>query len=281
MSDELILEPLRSYKINVTTDDEVVFMIPGYYPGEALVRIFKYDGGDNAILIRNKYQKIYCDCIHPDVRNRLYSSRYVIIIETDTGRNYRAVLDHDGMDVDPYAIDDFHDYAYDLNPYPLMNGTFDTGFAVCSCCGEKKSVFLKTRSLTEDDPDIVMCPKCISEGQAAGERLNLWPGLSERCMRAKGNEELIKTPPFKHDEKPGGTWGIHCGALGIYLGKIATEDLIIDMWSEIVDTWNNDMNPFRDEDPGTFYKRIDKEEVSAYLFRCTECGKHYCLFFEN
>lgn len=41
-----------------------------------------YDGRDHAVFLRNNDQKIILDYIHPEVREKLYSSKEVVIVET-------------------------------------------------------------------------------------------------------------------------------------------------------------------------------------------------------
>lgn len=48
-----------------------------------------YDGQDHAIFVRNKEQKIILDYIHPEVREKLKSSKEVVIVETLKGENIK------------------------------------------------------------------------------------------------------------------------------------------------------------------------------------------------
>jgi len=41
-----------------------------------------YDGRDHAVFLRNGEQKIILDYIHPDVREKLCSSKEVVVVET-------------------------------------------------------------------------------------------------------------------------------------------------------------------------------------------------------
>lgn len=278
----LELEPLRSYSFNLTHDGELVLEIPGYYAGEALVRRLIYGGGDDAVLIRNKYQNIFCDNVNPEVRDQLKECTELTVVETDTSRRYKASVEHKQTEADTAEAVKLHDYSYRYNPYPLMNGTFETGDEVCTCCGEKKNIFMKAKDVSKDVPELIICPECIADAANLRKGIDIWPGISDRIINSHNFYEVMGVcPPFKHKGRLSGTWGLHCGKMAVFLGKIHTEDLVIPMWTEIADNWKNEMNPFRDEEPEKFYKRINEEEVSAYLFRCEECGKHFCICIEN
>lgn len=282
MFTETELEPLKAYQLSVTEDDEMVIEIPGYYPGEPLVRKLFYPGYENAILVRNDHQKILCDSIYFDKREKLFNSSEVMISETDTGRRYKVAVEHEEINLVAERAYELHDYYFKYNPHPQMNGTFETGSGKCLCCGEEKKVFLFAKGDAPLGRDLVICPDCINNTEYLDNDLDLWPGLSEKCWNAKNWSEMLShTPPFRHNGKLSGTWAMHCGMLSVYLGKIEPEDLAGNMWDEIEETWNNDMNAYRNTEPGKFWKRIDDEEVSAYLFRCPECGKHLCIFLEN
>jgi uncharacterized protein CbrC (UPF0167 family) len=279
---ELELEPLKEYTIRLTKDDELVFEIPGYYPGGALVRRLLYDGGEDAVLVRNKYQCILCDHVHREVRQRLDHCKEITVVETDTMRRYKAVVSHGGIGADTGKAGKLHDYSYKYHPFPLRNGTFETGEAECSCCGKKKNIFMKAKGVAKALPEFVMCPECIADAGNLKKGIDIWPGISDRLLTSPNFYEVMGVcPPFKHNGRLSGTWGLHCGKMAVYLGRIYAEDLVIPLWSEIESTWTNEMNPFREEDPGAFFKRIDREEVSAYLFRCVECGKHLCICIKN
>ena len=41
-----------------------------------------YDGGDHAVFLRNKEQKVILDYIHPDIRQKLKNAKEVVVVET-------------------------------------------------------------------------------------------------------------------------------------------------------------------------------------------------------
>jgi len=242
--EELKLEPLYSYTINQTFDDVFVFEIPGYYPGEPSDAVLLYNGNEHAILVRNDQQKILCDKIHPQIRDALYAESKVIIKEKDTGKQYTAdvvLRDIDEIALKAYEI---HDYRFEYNPYPLTNGTFETGSEKCECCDKEVHIFFRGRKVLSGRDETILCPECILNGKHIGMGADLWPGLDDECMKAENAHLVLPfTPPFIHNGKPSGKWAVHCNKLALYLG-----------------------NP---------------EGTGDHLFRCCECGEHITLSMKD
>ena len=74
---------------------------------------------------------------------------------------------------------------------------------------------------------------------------------------------------------------MHCDKFGIYLGRLEPEDLTESLRRKLIDTWNNKFNRFRDRNPDEVFFNLTARNLTAHLFRCTECESVFSIFYER
>ncbi|MCR5766915.1 MAG: CbrC family protein [Lachnospiraceae bacterium] len=272
------IEPLRIYNILANDDDELLIQLPGYFKGEALEHKLLYNGGSDAILVRNKYQKIICDCVHPEVRPLLKKAEKVLIFETDMMREYFAEVVKEDIDQVCEEAVKIHDDGFPCHPFPVIDGTLDTGLEECSFCHKKVKVFYRTRS---KDKDYKVCRNCIKSGTAYNNGLDLNPELDSNCRAMDPFGQIFqKTPPIIDRGKPAKLWGAHCNELGVYLGMLEPEDIDEILEDELIETWDNEFNNYKDLDAESAFAKLKLEDCTCHMFRCIKCQKKFCIFFD-
>lgn len=271
------IEPLWDYEVVQDDDDEYGLLIPGYYKGEPRVHELHYDGGEHAILVRNRRQCILCDHIHPDARKDLYEAHDVFVEEKDTKRRYMLTVVQDDIGEAAAEAARLHDYRFRYHPNPLADGTFSTGWRRCDRCGKRTAVYYYgPTGATHADwmEKNTICPACIAAGR---HDVELFPELASHIRSfGEGHEVFSCSPPFLDDGKPTTHWGVHCVRLGIYLGKLEPEDLTEELERLIRESWDGKL--FEVETPDAALKGFKEGRQNTWLFRCSTCGKVFATF---
>ncbi len=275
------IEPISMYDLLTNDDNEVLLALPGYFKGEAKTAELHYQGNTHAILVRNEDQLILCDEIHPEVRDYVFNSEEILVFEIDAKREYMAKVVRDDIDAVAEEAYELHSSHFALHPFPVNDGTFEVGSAVCDICGESTKLFYRGRTDRDSKEKSTICPDCIKMGKHKILGLSLFPDMKEEYKELEGWEELEgSTPPFLVNGEVPDVWGAHCGALGVYLGKLYPEDLSEELVQSILETWDNEFNKYREADPEEVLKEFCSSEEgkgSVRLFRCRECGKVFSV----
>ena len=272
------MEPLRFYNFLSNDDDEILLKLPGYFKGDALEPKFYYSGGKHAILLRNKYQRIICDEIHPEIRKLIPKNKSILVYESDTRREYLAeIVDEDINKVTDDACR-MHRYDFDYHPFPVIDETFDIGEEKCSFCKKNTKIFYKAAA---NNKQYIICPHCIENAIPANNAIDLYPEMDETCIELdKTGEVFMMNPPALRYGQPINTWGIHCGRLGVYLGQLEVEDLSEEVRENLELTWDNEKNIYKDMDPKKAFEKFKNDECTCHLFRCMGCNEVFCIFIK-
>ncbi|MCR4908874.1 MAG: CbrC family protein [Lachnospiraceae bacterium] len=279
MKPELI-EPLSYYDLLMNDDNEVLLALPGYFKGEALTAEVHYQGGRHAVFVRNTDQLILCDEIHPEVRKHILESDEILVYEIDAKREYMAKVVVDDIDALSEEAEELHENHFPFHPFPVNDGTFETGSAVCDFCRSETRIYYRGRT-DEDEESVTVCPECIKNGRPGILGISLFPGMKKECREKEGWEEIENsTPPFKSDGEVSTLWGAHCGECGVYLGRFSPEDISEELTEELKKTWDNEFNIYKDEDPEEILKSFRADYISdaLHLFRCSSCKKVFGIF---
>ncbi|MCR5324740.1 MAG: CbrC family protein [Lachnospiraceae bacterium] len=273
------LEPLKMYNFLSNDDNEVLLQLPGCFKGEALIGKFYYNGGRHAVFVRNKYQKILCDEIHPEIRKLLPLNSRILIYESDMMREYYAeIVDEDIDDVAEEAYK-LHSYSFDHHMFAVTDQTLDIGDVTCSLCKRQTRLYYQT---VYNDKQYKICPDCIENAVPANNGIELYPEMDKNCKKLDlDGTVFMMNPPVLCDGKPIKTWGIHCGQLGIYIGQPEIEDISGDVRRRLEETWDNENNIYKDLSIEEAFEKVDNGESMCCLFRCPECGKIYCIFIKE
>ncbi len=274
------VEPLGNYGILKNDEEELMLILPGYFKGREEKPVLYYDGGAHGLMVRGHHQGILCDQINPQLRQVLAKADRILVSEQDSCRRYAAkVVITEGIEAFGEEILNAHPIYFPHHPFPVLDGTFNRGEALCEYCRRPAKIYYKGKA--ENGRISTVCPICLEAGEPVFHQAGLFPDMDERCLDKKNwNEVFGATPPFFHLGEPGKLWGVHCDALGIFLGRLEPEDLIPELIEALEETWDNEMNRFAGEDPGRIWGMLERgeEDICAYLFRCSECQKVYVIF---
>ncbi len=273
------IEPLNYYSILTNDDGQIMLLLPGYFRGEPALAELLYNGHNHAILARNNDQCVVCDELNPQLRELLFSSESILVYEVDSKRRYVAAVVRENIDEIATDAIRLHDYEFTYHPFPVLDGTFQTGETRCDYCGSEVKVWY--RGVTERGLRKTICPCCIDDmapDMDGGD--GLFPGLEEACREHSGTL-FGDTPPYLDHGKPGTLWAAHCGEPAVYLGRLDALDLIDDLKRELLETWDHTFNRFKEDDPQDIFKEFIEGDMTAHLFRCAKCRKALAVFYER
>ena len=274
------MEILGYYDFLVNDDEEVMLVLPGYFKGEAIEARFLYDGGPDGILIRNRHQIIVCDAIHPDVREIIKKNTQILVFEHDSYKEYMAQILTQDIDECAQTALDIHDYGFSHYKFPIICQSLETGRETCSACGKETPVYL--RSTDRSGNRTMICPECIQNKMAFKCGHMVIPDYLPEVTAYDKNLDILGSNPYYYDHgKPANIWGVHCEALGLYLGQLEPEDLNEKLKEVLTTTWDNEMNIYRDLTPEEGFNKLLNDECTCHLFKCAKCGQIFCIFFEG
>jgi len=164
------------------------------------------------------------------------------------------------------------------HPDPVATGSIEESDAVCLCCGEARGYIYTGPVYAADELDQSLCPWCIADGSAA-ERFDAeftdysgvggWrqPNpLSDEVRR----EVATRTPGFSGWQQE--QWLACCGDAAEFLGHAGLQELT-KRWPNAIEAVRIDTGLEGAEWEG-FKRALDKDHgPTAYVFRCTHCGR--------
>ncbi|MCR5675787.1 MAG: CbrC family protein [Lachnospiraceae bacterium] len=275
------IEPLCTYNILKNDEEQLLIIVPGYFKGEPVRPEIHYNAGQHAILARGPHQVLLLDDLNAQVRGALAASERVLVRECDSKRMYTANLIR--SDIGPFSrrILEAHRYFFAFHPFPIHDGTLNIGEAVCDYCHTPVKIYYRGR--TDGNEVKCACPNCLENSEPIAFGDSFFPEIDGRCITGENWSEVYgATVPYEAGGRVPAIWGVHCGSLGVYLGKLEPEDLIPDLMAELKETWDNELNIHREEDP----ERVLTDPVrtrteSVHLFRCPVCVRVFCIFVDE
>lgn len=245
-----ICELFGEYGILVNDDNELMFLLNGYFPGEPQKKTIYYNGGEDGILERNEGEIMLLDSINENVREILMQAEFALVKEVDSSFQYKAAVIHEDIAELVQQILAERDYPVSRkHPYPLHTGAYTLEEALCDDCNKVTKIVYRDR--LADERNITVCPSCV------------W-----------------KIPKYKTMSPDRYLWPEHCGEEGVYLGRLREEDISKEMWMEYLKTWNYNGNPYPRGDAKRLREQLKEGKAEAHLFRCDECKLHYLYWIE-
>lgn len=288
-------EPLTNYHFLVNDEDEIMAAIPGYFPGEPDSPVILYDGGDDAIFIRNGNDSLLLDCIHSEVRPMLESTDSVLIWELDSKYQYQADVIHRSIKDELRQVRSEMACSFPLHPFPIHTGAFIRERTVCSICGRGTGLsfragLLHCRKPQEENSPI--CPSCIQSGRAAQTLGGCFTPVYRLNDPETGNadEVMFRTPSY-YAAGSVGYWPDHCGSACIYLGKILLEDMNPELFTELFnldEASDAGQDGASEHDASPRYNEglriladIQAGKCEPHMFRCPKCNRHILQLAET
>lgn len=168
--------------------------------------------------------------------------------------------------------------AFKYHPDPIKTGSVEKSDAECACCGKQRGYIYTGPVYAEEDYDNAICPWCIADG-SAHEKLDAsfhdedgvggggeWDEVPEEVVE----EVAHRTPGFNAWQQE--QWWTHCGDAAMFLGRAGHDELQAagaDAIRAIQESSGLD-----DDEWEEFFESLDADaSPTAYLFKCTKCGK--------
>ena len=168
-------------------------------------------------------------------------------------------------------------FKYSPNAYEL--DLFEEKEGICSVCNEKRNLRYRSSFYSVEKPDYI-CPWCIANGKAA-EKFN--GNFNDYCgiegVSPDPNdppstipEEMLleichKTPSYISYQQE--KWLTHCNEPCKYLGY-ATSVMIRPFLDELIE----DIEKVGVPREYITEHLTENSDIGAYLFQCSNCGKH-------
>ena len=168
---------------------------------------------------------------------------------------------------------------FKYHPDPISTGSIEESKQKCCCCGKARGYIYTGPVYAAEDYQDMICPWCIADG-SAHENLDAsftdetgiggggsWDDVPEDVVE----EVAYRTPGFSGWQQE--QWWTHCGDAGQFIGRAGREELESfgpEAIAAIQDSAGLQEGPEWDR----FFTALDKEgSPTAYIFRCSKCGK--------
>lgn len=169
--------------------------------------------------------------------------------------------------------------VFRYHPDPIASGSVISSDIECVCCGKKRGYIYVGPVYSEEEYEDCICPWCIADGSAYatldasfhdeegvggnGE----WDAVSDAVI----DEIAHRTPGFCAWQQE--RWWTHCEDAALFMGRAGYAELSAAGPEAIAaireSTGIEDGDEWQD-----FFKALDKDgSPTAYLFRCSKCGK--------
>lgn len=167
---------------------------------------------------------------------------------------------------------------FKYHPDPLKTGSIKAEETECLCCGKVAGYIYVGPVFAEDELDEQICPWCIADGYAhryfGAEFTDLdligggeWDSVPDPTI-----EEISqRTPGFSGWQQE--RWWSHCGDAATFIGKAGKKELMA--LGDEADSFIYSLIGYCEEpEKDDFFCTLNKNgSPTAYLFRCTKCGK--------
>jgi uncharacterized protein CbrC (UPF0167 family) len=170
---------------------------------------------------------------------------------------------------------------FKYHPNPLATGSIEKSDTACVCCGRARGYIYTGPVYAIEDYDDCICPWCIADG-SAHEKLKAsfhdeagvggggeWDEVGESVV----DEVAHRTPGFTAWQQE--QWWTHCGDAAQFLGRAGHDELERAGAQAIAAIQESAGMDDDDEDWTEFFESLDKDgSPTAYLFKCSKCGKY-------
>jgi uncharacterized protein CbrC (UPF0167 family) len=169
--------------------------------------------------------------------------------------------------------------SFKYHPAPIDTGNIIESKIECCCCGKAKGYIYTGPVYAIEEYSDGICPWCIADG-SAHEKLDAsftdhdgiggW-GEWDTVPKEVIDEVAYRTPGFSGWQQE--QWWTHCKDAGQFLGRAGHKELKAygpEAIKAIYDSTGLDHGPEWER----FFSSLDKEgSPTAYVFRCSSCGK--------
>lgn len=169
--------------------------------------------------------------------------------------------------------------TFKYHPDPVGTGAVVRSEAECVCCGRARGYMYTDPVYADGEYQGSICPWCIADG-SAHERLGAsftdeagvggygeWDEVPAEVVE----EVAFRTPGFTGWQQE--QWWTHCGDAGQFIGRAGRKELEA-AGPEAIQAIQDSTGLYDGEEWDEFFAALDKDgSPTAYLFRCSKCGK--------
>jgi hypothetical protein len=169
---------------------------------------------------------------------------------------------------------------FKYHPDPVATGSIEKSDTACVCCGRARGYIYTGPVYAIEDYDDCICPWCIADG-SAHEKLEAsfhdeagvggggeWDEVPESVV----DEVAHRTPGFTAWQQE--QWWTHCGDAAQFVGR-AGHDALEAAGPQAIVAIQESAGMDDDEEWEEFFESLDKDgSPTAYLFKCSKCGKY-------
>ena len=169
--------------------------------------------------------------------------------------------------------------TFKYHPDPVVTGSVIESDTKCVCCGKARGYIYAGPVYTCKEYYQCICPWCIADGSAHKklgasftDELGIGGGaIGDEIPQTVIEEVAYRTPGFSGWQQE--QWWTHCGDAAQFIGRAGREELEAlgpEAKAAIQASAGLSDGPEWDE----FFAALDKEgSPTAYLFRCSKCGR--------
>jgi uncharacterized protein CbrC (UPF0167 family) len=169
--------------------------------------------------------------------------------------------------------------VFKYHPDPLSTDSIKTSSKECICCRKTRGFIYTGPVFAIEDYQESICPWCIADG-AAHRKLDAsftdeagvsgygdWDEVSDEVKATVA----YRTPGFHGWQQE--RWWTHCRDAAQYIGRAGYEELL-SLGSDAIAYFKESTGAPDGPDWEPFFKALDTiGSPTAYMFRCSKCGK--------
>jgi uncharacterized protein CbrC (UPF0167 family) len=169
--------------------------------------------------------------------------------------------------------------SFKYHPDPIATGNIIEFNVKCCCCGKDRGYIYTGPVYAIKGYKKRICPWCIADG-SAHLKLNVnftdeigigGGGIWEKVPEEVIEEVAYRTPGFTGWQQE--QWWTHCQDAGQYLGRAGRKELL-EFGPEAIRAIQNSTGLIDGPEWDRFYSSLEKDgSPTAYIFRCSKCGK--------
>jgi uncharacterized protein CbrC (UPF0167 family) len=165
------------------------------------------------------------------------------------------------------------------HPDPVATGSVEKSPVACVCCKRARGYIYVGPVYSEGEHDREICPWCIADGTAHSQLDAQFVDLAgvggyaprNKVDRSIAEEVAYRTPGFCGWQQE--RWLTCCGDAAMFLGRAGYSDVIVH-GSEAVETLRTDLDWDDGKQWQHYLKALSRDgQPTAYLFRCSHCGR--------
>ena len=149
----------------------------------------------------------------------------------------------------------------------------------CACCGQRRGVIYIGPVYAEEEYDQCICPWCIADGSAHvklgasfSDEIGIGGGGAwDQVSQAVIQEVAYRTPGFCGWQQE--QWWTHCGDAAQFIGRAGRKELEA-LGAQAIEAIRESTGLSDGPEWDSFFAALDREgSPTAYVFRCTRCGR--------